>query len=298
MIDASPALRIVAVVVTLNRLGLLKRCVAALRRQTRPLDAIVIVDNGSSDGTLEWVADARDLDVIRQGNLGASGGQHVGIRRAVELGADWIWCMDDDGFAGDDALALLAARTGRGDADWLNSLVVDVADRERLAFGMKGFGLDAARRARAREVIVGEANPFNCTLLSRSLVATIGLPAVPLFIWGDETEYQRRAKAAGMRIVTVPASEFFHPASAVPLADMPLAQAWKYYYQVRNKGAVADPAGNVTLSARAARKEARRQAKTLLSVLLTRPGDAIAKWKLLRRGAAAARRNDLTRRYP
>lgn len=298
MIDASSPARIVAVVVTLNRLPLLERCVAALRRQTRPLDAIVIVDNGSSDGTVPWLGGERGLDVIRQGNVGSSGGQHAGIRRAVELGADWIWCMDDDGFADDEALALLAARAGRGDADWLNSLVIDVEDRERLAFGMKGFGLEAARRAGEQDVIVGDANPFNGTLLGRNLVASIGLPAVPLFIWGDETEYLRRAKAAGMRIVTVTASRFFHPASAVALADMPLSGAWKYYYQVRNKGAVADPAGNVVLSARGARKEARRQAKTLWRVLFTRPRDAIAKWKMLRRGAAAARRNDLTRRYP
>ena len=44
---------IAALVVTYNRLADLKKCLDTLRQQTRPLDAILIVNNGSTDGTAE-----------------------------------------------------------------------------------------------------------------------------------------------------------------------------------------------------------------------------------------------------
>ncbi len=70
-----PANSVAAVILTHNRLSLLKRCVAAVRAQTRPLDAIIVVDNASTDGTREWLAQESDLKVITaQANLGGPAG--------------------------------------------------------------------------------------------------------------------------------------------------------------------------------------------------------------------------------
>jgi rhamnopyranosyl-N-acetylglucosaminyl-diphospho-decaprenol beta-1,3/1,4-galactofuranosyltransferase len=70
---------IAAVVVTRNRLALLQECVAALRAQTRKPDVIYIIDNASDDGTADWLKGQGDLTVIRQENLGSSGGQYAGV---------------------------------------------------------------------------------------------------------------------------------------------------------------------------------------------------------------------------
>ena len=51
--DAVDDLRVAAVVVTYNRKELLMECLEALLRQTRPLQAIYIIDNASTDGTPE-----------------------------------------------------------------------------------------------------------------------------------------------------------------------------------------------------------------------------------------------------
>ena len=48
-------MKIIAVVVTYNRLELLKRNLDCLKRQETPLAAIVVVDNGATDGTHEWL---------------------------------------------------------------------------------------------------------------------------------------------------------------------------------------------------------------------------------------------------
>lgn len=132
--------KIAAVVVTYNRLELVKKTIAALQKQTRPLDCIIIVNNGSTDGTGSFldnlVSDERffaskasqsaerevregdtEICVIHQENVGGSGGFWRGIKEAYELGFDWIWCMDDDVFPREEcmeALLGLDSKVARG----------------------------------------------------------------------------------------------------------------------------------------------------------------------------------------
>lgn len=88
--------RIAAVVVTYNRLPLLKKCIDSLRRQTRKLDEIIIVNNDSTDGTREWLKKQKGLFVINQKNLGGAGGFNTGLKISRELGFEWSFLTDDD----------------------------------------------------------------------------------------------------------------------------------------------------------------------------------------------------------
>ena len=96
-----------AVVVTYNRHDLLVRCIKCLRGQTVRLDNVIVVNNGSTDGTKEWLDKQTDLDVIHQENVGGSGGFYRGIEHAYESGYEWIWCMDDDVFPEPNCLEML-----------------------------------------------------------------------------------------------------------------------------------------------------------------------------------------------
>jgi len=89
-------MKIAAVVVTYNRLNLLKECIEALRNQTSKVDELIIVNNGSTDGTEEWLKEQNDITLITQANLGGAGGFFTGIKTAYEKGHDWIFCADDD----------------------------------------------------------------------------------------------------------------------------------------------------------------------------------------------------------
>ena len=95
---------ITAVVVTFNRCDLLVRCIEFLRKQTIGLNSIIVVNNGSTDGTKEWLDTQADLDIIHQENVGGSGGFYRGIEHAYKKGFDWIWCMDDDVYPEPDCL--------------------------------------------------------------------------------------------------------------------------------------------------------------------------------------------------
>ena len=84
-------MNIIAVVVTYNRIELLKRTVRCLQ-QNKPGSSIVVVNNGSTDATAEWLKTQSGLTVINQANVGGSGGFYTGMQYAYQAGADWIWC--------------------------------------------------------------------------------------------------------------------------------------------------------------------------------------------------------------
>lgn len=226
---------VAAVVVTYNRLADLKKCLDTLREQTRPLDTIFVINNGSNDGTEEWLATQSDLRVTTQANLGGAGGFATGIDTAYKAGYTWLWCMDDDCLAAPDALANLLNSPNLGPCI-KNSMSVSVNSRDELA-----FFVDRPNQAYRKvsdmvglDLIYGVASFFNGTLVHSEVVKAIGIPDKELFIWGDEVEYMTRAQKMGFPVVTVPSSVFYHPAS-FDRDGIPWPAAWKQYYAVRNQ---------------------------------------------------------------
>ncbi len=127
--------RIIAVVVTFNRLALLQRLVERLR-EIPGIAEILVVDNASGDGTGEWLDDQSDLVVRRlDRNRGGAGGFHEGLGLAVERGADLVWLMDDDGLPDLDCLETLLGHAG--ELDFWGPVVVDEDDPDRLVFPIR-----------------------------------------------------------------------------------------------------------------------------------------------------------------
>ena len=96
----SPSSETVAiVVVTFNRADLLAQMLAGLARLERRPDAVIVVDNASTDHTREVLESATGLElqaVHLDENTGGAGGFHLGTRMAWERGFDRVWLMDDD----------------------------------------------------------------------------------------------------------------------------------------------------------------------------------------------------------
>lgn len=235
-------MKIIAVVVTYNRCLLLQRNIACLLRN-KPVSDIVVVDNGSTDGTRQWLAAQTGLHVIRQENVGGSGGFHTGIAHACSMGADWIWCMDDDVFPHADCMEQLLPHT--------SDPTVGILAPRRLQEGkiftndFQGLNLTnpfaslyvgklAKMHITAPTDICGTA--FEGLFIRRATVDRIGLPNKELFIFCDDTDYCIRTIQAGYRIRYIPSAlmdkeKFFSHDS---WAERNRKKKWKRFYQVRN----------------------------------------------------------------
>lgn len=239
---------IIAVVVTYNRLQLLQRNIAALRANA-PLDRIIVVDNGCTDGTAEWLDDEAQADgrltVVHQDNVGGSGGFFRGISEACLMGAEWVWCMDDDVFPHADCLEHLLPHT----ADPQVALLAPrrLMDGEPFTNDFTGYDFTHPFRSlytgklRKHRPLPTEPTPiagtaFEGPLIRASAVARVGLPNKDLFIFCDDTDYCLRLHQAGYRLLSIPDAlmdkqRFF---STDSWAERNRKKKWKRFYQVRN----------------------------------------------------------------
>ena len=214
--------RIVAVAVTFNRRNLVTRLVTETGRGTVLPDEILVVDNASTDDTVEALralGSPVPVTVVELGrNTGGAGGFHAGLAAALERGADLVWMMDDDGTPASDCLELLLPHMT--DHDFVGPAVVAEQDESRLCFPIRLPGrsrvvhkMTDVEAAAVDGLVAGVVIPFNGVLLTRDLVERIGLVREEFFIWGDDVEYLWRARRAGARIATVSAARFRHPAT-------------------------------------------------------------------------------------
>ena len=203
--------RVAVVVVTYNRLNLLKESIEALKKQSRKPEAIIVVNNGSTDGTDLWLASQNGLIVYNQQNLGGAGGFARGIKEAYDADFDWIWVMDDDGYPAANCLEnLLNATERRMEVDVWGGIVLDRDDHSKLAFDCKQVVTEAGEINWDIEFIDNWAPFFNGVMFSRDIVKKIGYPNPALFIWGDEVDYYERTKLQGI-IASTTKAVFYHP---------------------------------------------------------------------------------------
>lgn len=213
-----------AVIVTFNRHLLLERCLEALLSQTRPCEKIIIIDNASTDDSESYIdskfsrklrtQNVEFLWIRQKSNHGGAGGFSEGVKAFLDSDQDFVWLMDDDGFASPDCLENLIKYAD--EKSFCGPLVLSEDDKFSLAFPFrKPNSLKAVDNLENLEIstppLEGVVLPFNGTLISRRVVESIGLPEAKYFIWGDEVDYTERAKKAGAKIFTIPQALFFHP---------------------------------------------------------------------------------------
>lgn len=236
-------MKLTAVVVTYNRLSLLKRTVNCLLEQTCPLGQIYIVNNGSTDGTKEWLDSQEQVTVIHQANVGGSGGFYTGIQRAFQDGADWIWCMDDDVFPRPTCLELLLKESNRPHTGILaprRLLDGKIYTNDFQEYDLTHPFASMYQQRLAKQIVDSpveiKGTAFEGPFIHRDVVDTIGLPNKDFFIFCDDTDYCLRAVKAGFKIYYIPDAlmdkQLFFSNDSWAVRNQ--KKKWKRFYQIRN----------------------------------------------------------------
>lgn len=208
---------VAAVIVTHNRVELLEASLRQVANQEGAEVAhVVVVDNGNDPAVrelVEAVCGSRGHYVGSATNLGGAGGFALGFLTALSLGADAIWCADDDGRPADaHVLATLQEVAEREGLEEISPVVCNIDAPERLAFPLRQ-GLVWRRTLSELEgsFLPGIASLFNGALISARAMEIIGVPDYRLFIRGDEVEYHRRLVRSGLPFGTCLTCAYLHP---------------------------------------------------------------------------------------
>lgn len=205
-------------IVTYNRIGDLKECINSLKGQSFQCFDVLVVNNGSSDGTKEWLDSQGNILSIHQQNVGGAGGFYAGMAYMMEHPQyKWLVMMDDDGITDKDEIKnLLGAyddvKSQFGKDSILNALVVNKDKQDEISFRWRhGSGVSNLVDELKKQKYIDQIHPFNGTLVPRLIIEKIGLIKKEMFIWGDEEEYMARAKHAGYGTYTVTNAIHYHP---------------------------------------------------------------------------------------
>lgn len=232
--------RVVAVVVTWNRRDLLLEALAAVQAQSRPPDAVVVVDNASSDGTAAAVRSGFPAVQLAElgSNIGGAGGFAYGMALALAAGAGLIWLMDDDTVPGPDALRELMRARGSQPGQppaLIASRVLWTDGREHPLNTprRKPFATAAEQRAAAAAGCIPiRSASFVSILVDAAECRERGLPQADYFLWNDDFEFTTRLLRHSTGWLC-PASVVVHKTRTFGSTNVDPGE--RFYYEVRNK---------------------------------------------------------------
>lgn len=214
---------VVAVVLTWNDTEMSAGCVRSILDGSRKPDTTVLVDNGSSPLAGPILKEQfPELEVVQLSeNQGFTGGCNRGIERALELGADYVFLLNNDTIVHPDAVAkLIEAMEHRPDAAFASALLLYPGDGRRVQFYRGSIRRDVARHTHAedgkpfdegfRETVETEFAPACAILIRAEAIRQVGLFDERLFTNWEDYDLCLRFADAGWKILTVGAAEVIH----------------------------------------------------------------------------------------
>ena len=211
-------------VVTYNRINLLKRCIRSIEKQTYKFEKLLIVNNGSTDGTLNFLK-SNNIDFIQNEKTGSAKGWYSSLKYGFENNYDFVWLMDDDGYPDNKALEVLINKINLKKHACISSIVINENDHSKLVFPVPTT--DHLQRpifqfinsklstineciSKSKNDLVPFAHLFNGALINMKLASQIKNINLNLYHHGVELDYYYRLAKIGSMLTCCKALHF-HP---------------------------------------------------------------------------------------
>lgn len=203
-------------------------CIESLKASDWPQLRVIVVDNGSTDGTEEVVRSRHPEVTLAQNgsNLGFATGNNVGIKRALDDHVDAVLVLNNDTFVASDAIGhLVAALQSHPQAAACSPVLPYADDPSRLWFAGAPFDPQHWRSGRASDYERGRTplprhpvpidRAAGAALLARAdALHQVGDLADELFFLHEDVDWSLRARAAGWEILLVPCARIIHKVSS------------------------------------------------------------------------------------
>lgn len=234
-------------IVTYNRINLLKKTLDAFENMTIKPNRIVIVNNNSNDGTLEYLEQwnkkkhqFRTKVINLEVNMGGSGGFYEGMKEALKENFDWLWVSDDDAIPYKNSFEEFVKYIKRKklNIDEISAICGQVISNDEVDLNHRRYlrkGILRIKETNTKKEDY-EQEEFDINIFSYvgvfinvSKLKEIGLPRKEYFILYDDTEHAIRLNRVG-KIICVPNIKITHD-----ILKEEVGLNWKIYYGSRNK---------------------------------------------------------------
>lgn len=217
------------------------KCLRSVQQSKYSNIEIIIVDNDSQDGLADILTTKRNITFIQNNqNLGYSGGNNIGIRKALQMGAEYVFILNSDTQIKNDCINnLVNAFTDQQIA--ITAPKILFADKKKIWYAGGLFdianvigehrGVDEIDQGQYDQVTETDYASGGAILISREIIGKIGLFDENYFLYYEDSDYCFRARKAGYRILYVPQAVVYH----VNAQSTGLGSPLQDYYITRNR---------------------------------------------------------------
>ena len=219
-------------------------CIMSINSISYPNYKIILVDNGSTDGSEALLRERfPDIEFIQTGsNLGFTGGNNAGIRHALKKGADYIVLLNNDTIVDKDFVTALVAVAGTDRSIGMLCSKIYFYDKPDVLWyagasfhPWLGWGRHRGYNVPDRgqyDAVEETPRPTGCALMvTRHLCESIALLRDEFFCYAEDIDWGMRAASHNLKIMYVPGSRVWHKVS---ISTGGQSSGLSLYYSTRN----------------------------------------------------------------
>lgn len=217
------------------------RCIKSVQKSDYTNIQLIVVDNNSGDNLEEEIKKLSDIEFIQTGkNLGYSGGNNVGIKKALDMGADYVFILNPDATVDKDTIDILLTRAEQYQAGvvgpkiyfegtkkiWFAGGVFDQANVLGSHRGVNEEDHGQFNQDLEVDFVSGAALFVNSKVFKK-----IGLFDERYFLYYEDSDFCYRAKRSGFKVMYIYQAEVSHKNAQSTGLGSPLQD----YYITRNR---------------------------------------------------------------
>ena len=209
--------KVFIIILNYNGLEVLKKCLTSVFKIDYPNFEIVVVDNNSSDGSLEMARAnfSKAIFIKNEENLGFAAGNNVGIKFALERAADFILMLNADVEVEKNFLTQLIDTVAENEKIGIASPVIFDGETREIWFSGGHINWWRLKTIHEKNIQTEKffPSPFitGCAMLVKVAVfQRIGLLDEDFFLYWEDADFSLRSKRAGFQNVVVSTSWIYH----------------------------------------------------------------------------------------
>ncbi|KAA9407018.1 glycosyltransferase family 2 protein [Haloarcula sp. CBA1131] len=213
--------KVSAVILNWNNYEDTTNCLNSLKSVSYPNLDIIVVDNGSTDGSAESLKDDfPDVELIQLGeNRGFGGGMNIGIEQALSNGSEYIWVLNNDVIIEQNSVLKELVDSLKKDASIgvVSPVIYSYPDTEEIWFWKGSIDWNTGEGYHPtppdhvpKKNIQNDYVPLCCALFPAEIFSDVGFLPEKYFLYYEDVDYSVQLAESGYDLVTLTDTTIFH----------------------------------------------------------------------------------------